>query len=218
MNVELINGLLGFVFTLMIFSYLLGDNPLFRSAAYIFVGSAAGYIAAVAFGQVLWPNLLYPLLVVGGSQNLPLLVPLIMTGLLLMKAWPRTTHMGAPVMAYLVGAGAAAAVGGSVIGTLSPQMFATINAFDPRAGILALITAVVILVGVASTLAYFHFSGRTADDGSVQRFVLIEWIAWPGRVFIAITLGVVFAGVYIAALTALVERLTAVRDFLASLI
>ena len=57
---DLIAGSIAFIFTLMIFSYLLGDNPLYRIAAYFFVGVSAGYIASAAFWQVLWPRLLLP--------------------------------------------------------------------------------------------------------------------------------------------------------------
>jgi len=221
MSLDLIAGFLGFIFTLFIFSYVLGDNPLFRIATYIFVGVTAGYIAAVAFWQVLWPDLFYPLFYASGPQNALLSVPLVLIGLMLMKASPRTTQFGAPAMAFIVGVGAAVAIGGAVIGTLTPQTFATINAFDPGAGgnpIQSLFNGGLILLGVVTTLAYFHFGGRTTADGSVRRLAVIEWIAWVGRIFIAITLGAMFAGVYIAALTALVERLFSIRDFIFSFI
>jgi hypothetical protein len=219
MNLDLITGLLSFIFTVMIFSYLIGDNPLFRIATYIFVGVAAGYIGAVAFGQVLWPALLYPLFFEGGPQTALLFFPLILIGLLLLKFSPRTTQYGAPAMAYLVGVGAAVSIGGAVIGTLSPQSFATIHALDLAASVnplAALLNGGLILIGVVTTLAYFHFGGRAADDGSVHRLAPIEWIAWVGRIFIAITLGALFAGVYISALTAMIERLFSIRDFLLS--
>jgi hypothetical protein len=221
MNIDLLTGLLSFIFTVMIFSYLFGDNPaLFRIASYIFVGVAAGYVASVAFGQVLWPSLLYPLFYEGGPRAALLFFPLILIGLLLLKFSPRTSQYGAPAMAYLVGVGAAVAIGGAVIGTLSPQFLATVNTLDLRAGanpIGTLVNGVLILVGVTTTLAYFHFGGRAADDGVVHRFALVEWIAWLGRVFIAITLGALFAGVYLAALTAMIERLVSIRDFFFSL-
>lgn len=216
---ELITGLLSFLFTIMIFSYLLGDNPLFRIAAYVFVGVAAGYIAAVAFWQVLWPDLFYPMLFENGLQNGLLFVPLILLVLLLMKALPRISAIGAPAMAYLVGAGAAVAIGGAVIGTLTPQAFATINAFDLRASsnpLQSLFDGGLILVGVVTTLAYFHFGARAKDDGTLSRLAPIEWIAWVGRIFIAVTFGALFAGVYLAALTALVDRLFSMWDFIGS--
>jgi hypothetical protein len=36
-----------FLITIFILSYLFGDNILFRLAIYVFIGAAAGYVAAV---------------------------------------------------------------------------------------------------------------------------------------------------------------------------
>ncbi len=47
---ELISGLIAFLLTVFVLSYLINDNFLFRAATYIFVGVSAGYVAAVA-----WP-------------------------------------------------------------------------------------------------------------------------------------------------------------------
>jgi hypothetical protein len=212
-QIDLITGALGCVFTLLIFSYLLGDNPLFRIAAHIFVGVAAGYIALVSLVQV--TRLLSPLFS-RSAGSLHLVVPLLLIGLLLLKVSPRTTHLGAPAMAYLVGVGTAVAIGGAAIGTFTPQAFATIEAFDVRPGsdFLTLLNGLVILAGVVTTLAYFHFSGRASDNGPAHRFAAIEWTAWIGRIFIAITLGVLFAGVYIAALAALIDRVASIQDFI----
>jgi hypothetical protein len=213
MSPDLIAGMVAFLFTLMILSYLIGDNPLFRVAVYIFVGVSAGYVAAVSVRQVLWPDLLQPLYhgFISGMtvQQAVLAVPFLLSGLLLMKAWPPLTRLGMPAMGLLVGAGAAAAVGGAVTGTLFPQVNATIGAFDVTrfASPESLINAGLVLAGVITTLVYFHFGARIRADGSVRRFGLIEITALLGSIFLAVTLGVLFAGVYSAALTALIERL-----------
>ena len=60
-DINLITGALGFLFTVLVFSYLLGDNLLFRIGTYIFVGVTAGYVASVAMWQVVYPRLIYPL-------------------------------------------------------------------------------------------------------------------------------------------------------------
>jgi hypothetical protein len=52
----------------------------------------------------------------------------------------------------------------------------------------------------------------------VKRNQVIEGIAWSGRLFIAITLGVLFAGVYMAALTAMIERLSSLINFIRQII
>jgi hypothetical protein len=207
---DLIAGIFAFLFSLMILSYLIGDNPLFRVAIYIFVGVSAGYVAAVAWWQVLWPDLIVPLVTGSTAQRALLAVPLVLSGLLLMKAWPALGRLGTPSMAILVGVGSAVAIGGAVNGTLFPQISATVNAFDLQktsSPFETLINGGLILIGVVAVLVYFHFTARTASDGSVRRLGLIELAAFVGGIFLAIALGVLFAGVYSAALTALIERL-----------
>ncbi len=207
---DLIAGIFAFLLSLMILSYLIGDNPLFRVAVYIFVGVSAGYVAAVAWWQVLWPDLVVPLMTGSTMQRALLAIPLILSGLLLMKAWPALSRLGTPSMAILVGIGSAVAIGGAVTGTLIPQIGATINAFDVSkvsSPLEALINGGFILAGAVTTLVYFHFSAGTTAEGNVRRFGLIEIIAFVGGIFVAIALGVLFAGVYSAALTAMIERL-----------
>jgi hypothetical protein len=45
--VDLIWTIVGFILTLMVFSYLFGDNPLFRLVTYLFVGVSAGFAAVM---------------------------------------------------------------------------------------------------------------------------------------------------------------------------
>jgi hypothetical protein len=217
----LITGALSFVITLMILSYLIGDSFLFRIAIYLFTGVSAGYIAVVAWWQVLWPKLFIPLLYGSTIERALAGFPLLGVGLILMKMLPRLTKIGSPAMAYLVGVGAAVAIGGGLTGTLFPQMSATINAFDLKSSSGDVISYVnlirdgsVMLIGTVTSLAYFHFGARTKPDGSIKRLGLVELLAWVGQIFIAITLGVIFAGVYAAALTAFIERISSLIHFI----
>ncbi len=218
---DLITGIFSFLLTLMILSYLIGDNPAFRVAVYIFVGVSAGYVGAVAWWQVLYPKVFVPLLSGSFLERLLALVPLILGVLLLMKLSPRTAWLGTPSVAFLVGVGAAVAVGGAVMGTLIPQTQASFTVFNPanaEESLLArLFFGAIMLVGTITTLVYFHF-GAKATAGGPQRNKLVVWLGWIGQVFIAITLGVLFAGVFAAAMTALIERLNFIWYFLSSVL
>jgi len=221
---ELLSTAVSFFITVLILSYLIGDNPLFRAVIYVFVGVSAGYVASVACYQVLWPSLIRPIFSGSISQIALQAIPLLLSALLLMKVSPKLSNIGRPAMAYIVGVGAAVAVGGAVLGTIFPQVNATMNGFDISLAVarnispaLMIVNSGLILVGVVGTLAYFHFGARKKEDGSVQRNFLIEMIAWVGRVYIAITFGVLFAGVYVAALTALIERISSLRNFIATM-
>ncbi|HAV77556.1 MAG TPA: hypothetical protein DCX53_09420 [Anaerolineae bacterium] len=222
MSIELISTVVGLILTLMVFSYLIGDNPLFRFAVYIFIGSASGYAAAVVWHYVLTPKLIEPL--TDPSQLLLLIVPLILSITLLAKLSPRLSWVGNFAMAVLVGVGAATAIGGALIGTLIPQAEASMNAFNLGAAsnnvdaIYRMIESSVMLAGTVLTLVYFQFGAKHTTGGSTRRNAVIEFLAWLGRIFIAITLGVLFAGVYMAALTAMIERLSSVVNFLKSLL
>jgi hypothetical protein len=218
MSLELISALIGFLLTLMVFSYLIGDNPLFRVAIYLFIGVSSGYAATVIVNYVLIPRLGS---LQGNDVNQLILVaiPLLFGITLFAKLSPRFSWIGNFAMAVLVGVGAAVAIGGALLGTLMPQLGSAISMFDLRAagGVARLLQGVVMLGGTVFTLASFHFSAGRAADGSPKRNSIIEGIAWVGRLFIAITLGVLFAGVYMSALTAMIERLSFVVDFIRQL-
>jgi hypothetical protein len=134
MPVDLIWTIVGFLLTLMILSYIFGDNVLFRLATYLFVGVAAGYVALTVAVQVLGPKLFVPLITGTFEQKMLTLVPLILGLLLLLKMFPRLARLGNISMAYLIGVSAAVMVGGVVVGSLIPQVVATVNLFDLRAG------------------------------------------------------------------------------------
>jgi hypothetical protein len=223
MSIDLISAFVGLILTVMIFSYLIGDNPLFRIAVYLFVGVASGYAATVIVYSVLLPRL--NRFQTGDLNQLILaVIPLLLGVSLLAKFSPRISWIGSVGMAVLVGVGAAAALGGALIGTLVPQVQASIDAFDLRSAgggtndLFRLVEGTVMFFGTVLTLASFHFSAARSADGTPKRNRIIEGIAWAGRLFVAITLGVLFAGVYMAALTAMIERLSSVTNFIRQLV
>jgi len=216
--------LVGLFLTLSIFSYLLGDNALFRFAVHLFIGVSAGYLVVVTWYNIIFPKLLLPLLENEGrsSNLLTTYLPLIFSLLLLTKLVPRLSGMGSPIMAYLIGIGAATAIGGAIMGTLFPQIISTINLFDGQNNSQGLIWYLVlessfILIGTLSTLIYFHFGARSGANDPGKRAVWIESIAGVGKIFIAITFGAIFANVLIASLTAFVERWNFIGHFFLSL-
>ena len=219
MSIEIISALVGFLLTVMVFSYLIGDNPLFRIAVYLFIGVSSGYAATVIVYYVLLPRL--GLFQSNDLNQLILaIIPLLFGVSLLAKLSPRISWIGNFAMAVLVGVGAAVAIGGALLGTLMPQVGSAINTFDVSAaggglGVASkLFQGVVMLSGTVFTLASFHFSAGRAADGTPKRNRIVEGIAWVGRLFIAITLGVLFAGVYVSALTAMIERWSFVINFI----
>lgn len=219
-SADVIGGLVAFISTLLVFSYVIGDNPLFRLATHIFVGVAVGYAVVLSLYSVIWPQMLLPLWQGSMEERLILVIPILLALLLLFKMSSRLSGLGSLPLAYLVGVGAATAIGGAVLGTLFPQIAATVNLFDldtPGGGqsvLIDLLEGGIVLVGAVTTLAYFHFNVRSRPDRPAQRSTITEFMAEIGKYFVAIALGAIFAGVLVASLTALVERITFLVEFL----
>ncbi|GAB4484952.1 MAG: hypothetical protein Fur0016_16240 [Anaerolineales bacterium] len=211
---ELIISLLSFLFTVLVLSYIIGDSPAFRLAVHAFVGVAAGYVAATVFRQVVVDKLLLPLFVGSPLDRALMVFPMAMSILLLAKMSPQLEWLGRPVVAFLVGVGVATAVAGAVLGTLFPQIEASSAMFGQGLGGIA--SGALILLGTITTIAYFQFMVSKANAGN--RGKIMAFLALLGQVFIAITLGAIFAGVLTAALTAFVDRIQSIVLFLDSLI
>jgi len=218
MPTDLIWTIVAFVLTLMIFSYLFGDNLMFRIATYLFVGVSAGYVATMLLYQIILPRLVWPAL---KADFLTVLVPLILSVFLVAKLFPRFSSLGNIPMGYVVGVAAAVVIGGAVLGTLFGQGQASINMFSLSApiaspdGMLQVLGAIFILVGTVCTLAYFNFGAvarpMVAASEPPHRAPVVELLARIGQIFIAITLGALFAGIFAASMTALIERLDFIK-------
>jgi len=224
MNVnDLVGMLVAFVLTVFVLLYAFDDNPLFRLAIYVFIGVAAGYASAVALKDVILPRLY-------GLQFQQMLLVVLWIVLLAMKLFPKTAKIGNPAAGLLVGVGAAVAVGGAIQGTLLPQIVASgeyfapglmkqamgIGQYGPVAGYL--LRGLVVLVGTVATLAHFHFGAKPAPNQIPTRHPVIEAISKVGQVFVAVAFGVIFAGIYSAALAALIERLVFLMEVFQSML
>jgi hypothetical protein len=211
--IDLIWTSVGFFLTLMVFSYVLGDNPLFRVASYLLVGSAAGYLFTLVIYQVIIQRLVFPLMYALPTGNILQILlttlPVVASLMLLFKLFSgNLSAVGSLPLAYTLGVGAAVMITGTATGTILGQAQATINLFSSN----NLLEASVVLVGVITTLAYFHYGTRaTPTSQGARRNPFVEALAFVGKLFIGVTLGALFAGVYLAALSALVTRLDYLR-------
>lgn len=204
---EPLGTIIAFVLTLMVFSYIFGDNGLFRLATHIFVGVAAGYAAVVVIYNIIVPVLLKP-----GDEMLRVGPPLILGAWLLTKTSPRLSRLGNPVVAYLTGVGSAAAISGALLGTIFPLVDQSTHELTGAWNMVA--NGSIILIGTITTLVYFHYGARPTASGGTRRETWIEIVGWIGQLFIAITLGAIFAGIYLAVLPVFIERLRSIWDFL----
>ncbi len=218
-----IGAIIGFLLTIMVLSYIIGDNVLFRLAMHIFIGVASGYAAVLILYNVLWYQVLVPVLQVlttGKSNSLITytvhVAPAVVLGIwMLTKTTPRLSRYGTPVLAFLTGVGAATVIAGAVRGTIFPQVGASINMLNQHFAPSEMnnlvgwfFNGVVVLVGTITTLIYFQFGVKRQDEGMpAQRPIFLEYLSTVGHGFIVITLGVLFSGVYLATLAALIDRI-----------
>jgi hypothetical protein len=196
-------NIIAIVLTIMVLSRIVGDQPLFRLAQYLFVGVSLGLAFVVAYHQVLRPAVLG---IAGGSVGAPIRygVPLLLGVLLLPRITRRQefSWLANIPLALVFGVGAALAVGGAIIGTLLPQILDTARPLggDPA----ALAGVVVLAIGTILTLSTFYYTvPRDRPAGGI-----VASAALAGHWLLMVAFGFFFASAVQTYLTALTERLS----------
>lgn len=188
------------VLTLLVFSYLLGDNLLYRMALGVFVGLTAAFTAIVTLESVVLP------LADGTIANVFLLVvAFLLVLLLLLKPFGFFKNVANLALAILIAVGAAVGLVGAVTGTLIPLILdtTTIN----RATTPELINSLIVLVGVVTSLLYFQYVGQRGEDGRLHRGRLMRTVTFIGQGFVVVTLGVMYGAAILTSLTILTGQL-----------
>jgi hypothetical protein len=217
--IETVGTLVGLILTLLVFSYLLGDNALYRLAEHLFVGIAVGYGLVIAFHNVLAPKVLAPLVVAVDEANWDemtlLLIALGFGLLLLLKPVKPLSWLGNLSVGLMLGVGAALAIGGALLGTLWPQIDATANLsttadlYEPGWG---LVSAIVVLVGTIAAL--FHFHWKAGGEGRLAgvRDLFVRFWGGLGRWFVLIAFAAILATAFLTRLSLLVGRIQYLLD------
>ena len=208
---EVAGLVVGAAVTVMILSYFLGDNPLYRLAVHLFIGALVGYTFGVVLREALFRMALAEL-----ADNPVLLVPLLMgIWLLFFKSIPRLAYVGNFVVAFLIGVGTAVALGGALIGTLIPQLGATsraLSAASIKVYPLGVVDGLLIPFGTVSTLMAFHFASQERQGLAGVWGRIVGLLAWFGRGFLTVALGVAFAGALTASLSVFAGRVQYMID------
>lgn len=188
---SLVGLILGLVLTLFIYSYLLGDNPLYRIAVHILVGVSAAYAAVVVIQRVLLPIYLEIQANSGDVEGLVWYVPLFFSFLLLFQRLPSIAWLSKYTVAFMIGIGAAVSLMGAIQGTLWPQIAlqGSTGLFVGQSIVAAILTAV--------TLLSFQFTQRQHNprEGEMAVGPFRRLVASMGHVVLTITFGYLFAAV-----------------------
>ena len=198
------------VLTLIVFSYLAGDNPAYRVTQHLFVGLTAGYVFVVAYHHVLLPKVVLPVrgAVEQGSAPPFMVVLAALFGVLMLLRLARPTSWLATFpIGLVVGAGAALALIGAIAGTLIPQSLATADTlWRVDASVGDLIGQWVIVVGVIAVLTSFSVFGFSAARDSTGPVVVA--LRRSGRWLLMLSLGALFASVAASRFALLADRVS----------
>ena len=205
--------------TLAIFSFLYGDNPLYKFTESVFVGVSAAYAMVVAFWTEIVTNLFakllpglarisfFPDMESGTQANWLYLIPLVLSVLLLWRLAPKGNWIARWPLAFFIGATAGirlisyleADFIGQIQNTIMP--FIVFSADGSMLWIQSLRNTIVI-VGVTSCMVYFFFS--------IEHEGVVKYISRLGIWFLMVTFGASFAYTVMGRIALLSGRL----DFL----
>lgn len=198
--IELAGLIVGLLLTLFIYSYLIGDNPLYRFSVHLLVGVSAAYAAVVVVRQLLLPIWQQIQADPASPDSVIWLVPVLFMMMLLARRLPSVSWLGNTSLALLVGVGAAVSLMGSLTGTLWPQIMA-VQPTSPVQGV------GVALLTVCTLLAFQFTALRPRSSGTWQPVMWQRGATAIGRIVLTITFGALFATLVSTGLVLLAERL-----------
>lgn len=140
--------------TLAILSFLYRDNPVYRMAESLLIGVAIGYFLVITWTNTLMDLLFVPLFADG---RLAMIIPFALGLLMFGRFHRKSAPLSRLAIAVLIGSGAGVAIPVMLEARTLRQMSATVIPMFTEAGGFE-ISALVVLLGVLSTLSYFYFS------------------------------------------------------------
>ncbi len=218
---EIVQVLIPLILTIMVYTYLVGDNPVFRVAEHILVGVSLGWATVQIFYNILLPALNVVSDNLGNkngksslTEALTYLIPLILGLVLLLRPVRAFKPLSNLVMALVIGTVSALSLAGALSGTLLPQIGAAISPLNADNDPFGWFGRIVLLIGTLASLWYFQFTvfknrprageivAQTSALGAFsERFRLL------GRWSIMLAFGAIFASVFLTYFAALIDRL-----------
>jgi hypothetical protein len=181
--------------TIAVWSYLAGERRVFGWAQHLLAGLSTGYLVIISVREVLVPSLVRPLIDAPAAD--PVLWPaLLLVMALVLARWLPRQVVAIPV-ALLIAGTAAFALGGAVVGTLLPQLAASLLPGGATSS--GLLNATIGLVITALVLIAFLHGTRSGRLGSAA--------AGSGRWLLVGGLGGWIGFLLVSRLALLVERL-----------
>ena len=167
---QLVGAWVSIFLTLCIFSYLYGDNPVYKFAEHLFLGVSVGVATSAQFYGAIKPNLLDQVFVSDLSElNWPRLCALALLVMLFLRYGPKQISWLARIpIAFIVAAFAGLKLTGEAQSNLITQVGGTIpnlrevyeqhQLVDVNADFAGVFSAVFLALGLAAALLHFYFS------------------------------------------------------------
>lgn len=200
--------------TLLIFSFLYKDNPLFKLAEHLYVGVSIGYLIVKTYDTVIDRLVVTPIVEQGEYS---LLIPVAIGMLMLTRYVPKAAWMSRYAFAFIVGMGSGLAIPRTISSFILKQVEDTVrpllsmagpdgvtfsmNLLNPASNL----NAIIILFGVSSVLFYFFFSIEHSGAGKA--------VARTGIMFLMISFGAAFGYTVMARMSLLIGRFTDLIEF-----
>jgi len=142
------------ILTLAIYSFLYRDNPVYKAAESWLIGLSIGYALVVFWQSTIIDILIVPLF---SEWRIILIIPLVLGLMMFSRFSSKTSWLSRIPIALMIGTGAGVAIPAMLYARTLKQMSASIMPLISENGT-PNIEALVVLIGLLSTLAYFYFS------------------------------------------------------------
>jgi hypothetical protein len=214
---------LGALLTLMIFSFLYKDNPFYKFAEHLFVGVSAAYWMVIGIWSTLMPNLVARIVpsAVRGVVNMPedaspqyhFIIPAVFGVLMLTRLVEKVSWLSRWAMAFVIGYAAGTNftryLQSDFVGQIYNTMLPLVARTNGGVAVGAIISSVVLLVGVICALIYFFFSKEhTGAFGAASRL---------GIWFLMVTFGAAFGYTVMARISLLTGRMQYLGQWLGTM-
>jgi len=196
--------------TLLIYSFLYKDNPLFKLGEYIYVGLTAGWGLCTAWFMVIWPDLLLPLsrvvksyfisdVKLESNDTILLVIPLILGIFMLTRLSAKISWLSRYTFAFIIGSFSGMSIPLMISANLFKQIEPTLKScWGADVTIVQAANTLIILIGVLSVLIYFSLEHKGA----------IKSIARTGIFYMMIAFGAAFGYTVMARESLAIGRMT----------
>ncbi len=171
-----------------LWSFLIGDNRLFRLVQNFYVGAAVAHTFVLAYRDTLIPNLWEPMI----QGKYLLIIPALLGLLLFTRVVKKYSDISRIPMTFIVGVRAALAIRGSLLSDLATQVASIMVPLNN-------VNNVILIIGTICTLVYFTFT--------IKPTPVTKSMSVVGRFFMMAAFGAAFGNTVMARMSLLIGRL-----------